>query len=103
MAVDGAMAAGSLRITQTAGWADYVFDKKYNLRPLDEVEKFIQENQHLPDLPSATTVAREGIDVADMQAKLLSKIEELTLYVIELKKEVETLKKKQSKKSSSKK
>jgi hypothetical protein len=103
MAVDGAMAARSLRITQTAGWADYVFDKKYNLRPLDEVEKFIQENQHLPDLPSATTVAREGIDVADMQAKLLSKIEELTLYVIELKKEVETLKKKQSKKSSSKK
>ena len=103
MAVDGAMAARSLRITQTAGWADYVFDKKYNLRPLDEVEKFIQENQHLPDLLSATTVAREGIDVADMQAKLLSKIEELTLYVIELKKEVETLKKKQSKKSSSKK
>ncbi|MCA6488116.1 MAG: hypothetical protein IM534_09665, partial [Chitinophagaceae bacterium] len=103
MAVDGAMAARSLRITQTAGWADYVFDKKYNLRPLDEVEKFIQENQHLPELPSATTVAREGIDVADMQAKLLSKIEELTLYVIELKKEVETLKKKQSKKSSSKK
>jgi CO dehydrogenase/acetyl-CoA synthase epsilon subunit len=103
MAVEGSMAARSLRITQSPGWADYVFDKKYYLRPLDEVEKFIQENQHLPDFPSAATIEKEGIDVAEMQSKLLSKIEELTLYVIELKKEVETLKKKQSKKSSSKK
>jgi hypothetical protein len=97
------MAARSLRITQSPGWADYVFDKKYYLRPLDEVEKFIQQNHHLPDLPSASTVAKEGIDVAEMQSKLLSKIEELTLYVIELKKEVEILKKNKNSKTPPKK
>jgi hypothetical protein len=98
-AVEGGIAARSLRITQANPWADYVFDKKYQLKPLDEVEKYIQQNHHLPDMPSAATVAEEGIDVADIQSKMLSKIEELTLYVIELKKEVEALKKNQPKKT----
>jgi hypothetical protein len=99
LAVEGGIAARSLRITQANPWADYVFDKKYQLKPLDEVEKYIQQNHHLPDMPSAATVAAEGIDVAEIQSKLLSKIEELTLYVIELKKEVDALKKNQPKKT----
>ena len=57
------------------------------------MEAFIKENKHLPDIPSAETVVEEGIDVAAMDAKLLQKIEELTLYVIETAKENERLRK----------
>jgi len=72
-------------------WADYVFNDDYQLMPLEEVELFVEENNHLPGVPSAQEVAEEGIDVAEMDAKLLEKIEELTLYMIELKKQNEQL------------
>lgn len=75
-----------------ANWSDFVFDKNYKLKSLSEVELFIQKNKHLPDVPSADEVVKDGIDVANMDAKLLQKIEELTLYMIEMKKENETLK-----------
>jgi hypothetical protein len=74
-------------------WPDYVFHGTYNLRPLSEVESFIKKYQHLPDVPSAAQVTAEGIDLGDNQAVLLKKIEELTLYLIEQKKEIENLKK----------
>ena len=74
-------------------WADYVFQKNYLLRPLSEVEQFIQQYQHLPDMPSAAEVEMDGLDLAGNQALLLKKVEELTLYVIELQKEVDALKK----------
>ncbi|MBO9698801.1 MAG: DUF4200 domain-containing protein [Sporocytophaga sp.] len=77
----------------TSGWADYVFESSYKLRPLSEVEQFIKENKHLPEVPSAKKVESEGIDVAEMDAILLKKIEELTLYMIELKKENTEMKK----------
>ncbi|MEO5592289.1 MAG: hypothetical protein ABIR15_20620 [Chitinophagaceae bacterium] len=73
-------------------WADYVFDKKYKLHPLDEVEKFIQINKHLPNIPSAKEIEDKGLHMGDVQKKMMEKIEELTLYVIELKKEVTALK-----------
>ena len=73
------------------GWADYVFDKKYKLLPLDEVEKFIQLNKHLPNIPAAKTVEEKGLSLGDMQRRMMEKIEELTLYIIELKKEIDTL------------
>ncbi|WP_462252127.1 autotransporter outer membrane beta-barrel domain-containing protein [Ferruginibacter sp.] len=76
------------------GWADYVFDKKYKLAPLEDVEKFIQQNKHLPNIPSAKEVAEKGLHVGDVQKRMMEKIEELTLYMIELKKEIEALKKK---------
>jgi trimeric autotransporter adhesin len=60
--------------------------------PLSDVEKFIVQNKHLPNVPSADEVVKDGIDMATMDAKLLEKIEELTLYVIKLNKEVEELK-----------
>ena len=75
------------------GWADYVFDKTYKLASLQSVEKYIAQNNHLPDVPSAATVAKSGIDLGDNQAVLLKKIEELTLYVIKLQKEIDQLKK----------
>jgi hypothetical protein len=64
-------------------WADYVFKKDYPLKSLDEVEKHIAEKGHLPNIPSAEEVLKNGINVAEMNTKLLEKIEELTLYSIE--------------------
>lgn len=74
------------------GWSDFVFEEGYKLKSLNEVEKFIQKNKHLPDIPSASEVEEKGVSLGDIQPKLLQKVEELTLYVIELKKENEALK-----------
>lgn len=61
---------------------DYVFEPDYSLLPLSEVAAFIEANRHLPDVPSAADVAREGLDMTDMQLTLLKKVEELTLYTL---------------------
>ncbi|HTE29427.1 MAG TPA: hypothetical protein VK666_03575 [Chryseolinea sp.] len=89
LAVEGTLGARKIKVTQSPTWADYVFESDYHLPSLDEVEKFIREHKHLPDMPSAKEVAEKGLDLGDNQALLLKKIEELTLYVIELKKENE--------------
>lgn len=73
-------------------WADYVFKPEYQLMSLTDLEKYITSEGHLPNIPSAGEVAREGIDLGAMNAKLLEKIEELSLYVIELNKEIQQLK-----------
>jgi hypothetical protein len=70
-------------IVSASPWPDYVFDSSYQLAPLQQVEKYIQQNKHLPDVPSATTVEKSGLDLGDSHAILLKKIEELTLYIIE--------------------
>lgn len=88
--VNGNISAKKLIITQT-GWSDYVFHPDYKLKPLDQVEAFIKKNNHLPDIPSAKEVESKGISVGENQALLLKKIEELTLYLIELKKENEQI------------
>ena len=68
-------------------WSDYVFAEDYELKPLSEVEAFIDANNHLPDVPSETEIFENGVNLGQMDETLLRKIEELTLYVIELKKE----------------
>jgi len=68
-------------------WSDFVFKKDYNLPTLKEVEKHITEKGHLQDIPSEEEVLKNGINLGEMNAKLLQKIEELTLYMIEMKKE----------------
>jgi trimeric autotransporter adhesin len=73
-------------------WSDFVFKDDYKLRPLAEVEAFIKENKHLPDIPTEKEVAEKGVAVGDMSSKLLMKIEELTLYMIAQQKEIEKLK-----------
>ena len=83
---DGLVKADEVRV-QSNVWSDFVFEKDYNLPTLKEVEKHIQEKGHLQDIPSAKEVAENGIHIGEMNAKLLQKIEELMLYVIELKKE----------------
>jgi len=72
-------------------WADYVFEPGYDLLPLREVESYIQTEGHLPNVPSATTVLCEGINVAEMNTLLLEKIEELTLYIIAQEKRITEL------------
>ncbi|AZB01115.1 cell wall anchor protein [Chryseobacterium joostei] len=72
------------------GWADYVFKKDYKLRSLEEVEKHISEKGHLPNIPSAKEVEKDGINLGEMDAKLLEKIEELTLYSIEQNKQLKS-------------
>jgi hypothetical protein len=84
----------SKEVVVESGWADFVFDKKYNLLPLLEVEKYINKNKHLPNIPSAEEIQTNGLKVGELQTKMMQKIEELTLYVIELKKEIELLKEK---------
>ncbi|WP_128414630.1 hypothetical protein [Chryseobacterium sp. Leaf201] len=73
------------------GWADYVFKKDYKLRTLEEVENHIAEKGHLPNIPSAAEVEKNGINLGEMDAKLLEKIEELTLYSIEQNKQIKQL------------
>jgi hypothetical protein len=80
-------------IVQQSGWPDYVFSKDYNLKPLLEVDKYIQENKHLPDVPSEDEVKKNGLSIGDMQSKQMKKIEELTLYIIDLQKQIDQLKK----------
>lgn len=75
------------------GWADYVFERSYNLKPLHEVEAFILKNKHLEGIPSAKEIQANGLSVGAVQTRMMEKIEELTLYIIELKKEIDSLKK----------
>lgn len=77
----------------TADWSDYVFAKNYSLPSLDSVENYISKNHHLKGVPSAEEVVKNGVDVTKMDADLLKKVEELTLYVIKLQKENDALKK----------
>ena len=83
--VNGIIKARRVKVTQTE-WPDYVFDMNYDLPPLLSIEKFIQQNKHLPNIPSADSVRANGLDLGSNQAALLRKIEELTLYIIEQRK-----------------
>jgi hypothetical protein len=81
LSVNGNIRAKKVIVSQT-GWADYVFDSTYRLRPLDEVDNFIRSNKHLPEIISAAEAEQNGIDIGQNQVLLLKKIEELTLYII---------------------
>lgn len=87
---DGKIIAKEVEVKSNV-WADYVFSPSYTLQPLSEVEQFIKKNNRLPNIPSEKTVLSEGINVSEMTAKLLEKIEELTLYAIEQEKEIKKL------------
>lgn len=90
-AVAGKVLAQSIYVTPASQWADYVFAPEYKLAKLTDVEKFYQENKHLPEIPSAKEVEEKGIDVGEMNTLLLKKVEELTLYVVDLNKKIESL------------
>ncbi len=92
LTVAGNISSREVKVTVDAG-ADFVFEEEYNLKSLDSVEKFIKENKHLPEIASAQEMQKEGINLSEMNIKLLQKIEELTLYMIEMKKENQLVKK----------
>ncbi len=96
--VCGTIRAKEVRVE--TGWCDYVFEKNYKLKSIDELEQYINENKHLPGIAPASEVEKDGLKVAEMNKAMMEKIEELTLYVIQLSKdnkklqqEIDTLKK----------
>lgn len=89
LAVNGSIRAKEIIVD--TGWADYVFADDYDLAPLSEVEAHIEEKGHLPDIPSASHVAANGVSVGEMQSLLLAKIEELTLHTIRQEKRIRFL------------
>ncbi len=91
LAVEGSIGAREIQV-EADGWSDFVFEDDYELKSLEETEQFILKNKHLPDIPNESEVLIEGINLGEMDAKLLQKIEELTLYLIEQNKEIKILK-----------
>ncbi|MFO0700336.1 MAG: hypothetical protein U0236_14015 [Nitrospira sp.] len=91
LAVGGKILAEEVRVKLIKDWADYVFTPTHRLASLPEVEQFIQTHHHLPEIPTAAEVGAQGVDIGQMQAKLLAKIEELTLHLIEQHKTITTL------------
>ena len=85
LAVNGTISAAEVVVTSSP--ADYVFDPAYHLAPLAEVADYIRVNHHLPEIPSAKEVEEKGLSLGEMQSKLLAKVEELTLHMIEAEKE----------------
>ncbi|MEO6454238.1 MAG: hypothetical protein ABIN97_09210 [Ginsengibacter sp.] len=89
LAVNGDAIFNKAVVKKFPNWPDYVFENNYKLMPLQDLQKFVQENKHLPNVPSASEVEKEGIDLGDMHSRLLRKVEELTLYMIEQNKKME--------------
>jgi hypothetical protein len=91
---DGITYAKEIKVQATSFPPDYVFDKNYKLMSLHELEQYVNANHHLPEIPSAEEQKKDGVNVAEMQAKLLQKVEELTLIIIEQNNHIEELEKK---------
>jgi hypothetical protein len=91
LAVAGKAIAEEVTVKLQANWPDYVFEPTYQLSPLDSIKTYIDKNKHLPEVPSAKEMEKNGVNLGEMNMLLLKKIEELTLYVIEAKKENEVL------------
>jgi hypothetical protein len=87
LAVAGSIGAREIKV-ESSGWSDFVFDEDYELRSIEEVEQYIKENGHLSEIPDQETVEKNGVNLGEMNAKLLQKIEELTLYTIEQNKQL---------------
>ncbi|TKG91605.1 hypothetical protein EYV94_21510 [Puteibacter caeruleilacunae] len=96
LSANGTIRAREIKVDSEI-WADYVFDNDYKLMPIEQVANFIDENGHLPNIPNAKTVKKDGISVGEMNAKLLEKIEELTLYVIKQQQAMDEVKQKMQK------
>jgi hypothetical protein len=93
LAVDGKAIFEEVRVEVSGSWPDYVFLDTYDLMPLADLEHHISTQGHLPGIPRAVTVESEGFDLGEMQRKVIEKVEELTLYMIEMNKSLEALKK----------
>lgn len=92
LAVNGTAIFTQAYVQLRSTWPDYVFKKDYQLKPLSEVKSYIEQNQHLPDIPAASTVEKDGINLGEMNKALLKKVEELTLYLIQKDNEIKDIK-----------
>lgn len=92
LSVNGTIQSKEIRVE--TGWSDYVFEKNYKLRSLKNVADYIEQNKHLPGIPSAKQIQKNGLAVGEVQTKMMEKIEELTLYLIEQNKQIQQLQKK---------
>ena len=89
-AVNGSAIATSMTVKLNSAWPDYVFKKDYQLPSLQEVKTYIDQNQHLPEIPSEEQIAKEGLNLGEMNKLLMKKLEELTLYLIEQDKKIDS-------------
>nr|MDQ3003382.1 hypothetical protein [Fibrobacterota bacterium] len=89
--VAGTIKANSIKVAKFEVVPDYVFEKGYRLETLENVERFVKKNKHLPEVPSAAQLQAEGLDLASMNLRLLKKVEELTLHAIEQDKRIRSL------------
>lgn len=94
LAVNGGILCEEVKVVEDVPQSDYVFEPTYKLMPLDSVEAFLMANKHLPEVPSAAEFKQNGYKVGEMDDLLLRKVEELTLYIIKLQKQVQALKQK---------
>lgn len=88
LAVEGKIGAREINVTLSNPWPDYVFESEYKLMSLSELGRYIKEHRHLPDVPTAEEIMKSGVDVGQMNVIMMKKIEELTLYILELKSEI---------------
>jgi len=92
LAVDGKVLTEEVRVELSGDWPDYVFENDYKLTPFDKLRNFIAENKHLPNIPAAAEVEKNGFELGDMQKRMVEKIEELTLYMLQLESEMKEMK-----------
>lgn len=97
LSVDGKIATEELLIDLSGSWPDYVFSSDYDLMSIDEFAQSIEENKHLPGIPSAAEVEKDGVLVGDMQKRTMEKVEELSLYIIQLHERITALESENSK------
>jgi hypothetical protein len=93
LSVTGKIICEELKVKLSGSWPDYVFADNYKLPSLNDLKNFINTNKHLPNIPAAAELEKNGMEVGDMQKRMMEKIEELTLYLLELKSEIDNLKK----------
>jgi hypothetical protein len=93
LSVGGKAICEELKVQLQGNWPDYVFKKDYQLKSFDELRSFIQQNNHLPNIPKASELEKTGIEVGEMQRKMMEKIEELTLYILQLEQQMQEIKK----------
>ncbi|GEP97429.1 hypothetical protein CCY01nite_36890 [Chitinophaga cymbidii] len=92
LAVNGSGIFTKVKVKSYSNWPDYVFDEKFTLPSLEEVNQYIRKNKHLPDMPAASEVEREGIDLGEINRRLVQKVEEQMLYIIQMNEDMQQLK-----------
>ena len=91
--IAGSSVAEEMFVKLSGDWGDFVFEKEYDLMPLDQLDDYLKENKHLPDFPSAAEIEKDGLPLGETERLLTIKVEELTLYILQLKAEIDELKK----------